>query len=283
MPSSRRRSSGRRLSRGLSRLARRARWRVQARLGAALPTRFGESRATAIVASFGRMRNVAPIVRTLLRCGFVERVVVSNHAPWVRIEDWVRVRDPRLRLSNEPVRRGSGHRWSVARATAAEHFIVVDDDVFVRAPQLEALFGRLLDDPSVPHGLHGARRAPGGAGVPAGAPLRWTQVSRRETDVEVLHKVYLVARARVDEYFRLRAALAGRDPSLPALVDDFGDDLLISATGRGRPRVHDVGSYAECRTAQRSGVAVSSSERFSDARERILRELRGLAERAPAG
>jgi hypothetical protein len=101
-------------------------------------------------------------------------------------------------------------------------------------------------------------------------------VQRREAEVDVLHKAYFVDRARLDEYFRLRRALAARDPALVPLVDELADDLVISATGRGRPRVHDVGGYAECPTAKLNGLAISSLERFAPARVRILRALRAL-------
>ncbi len=63
-----------------------------------------------ILLSFSRMKNMRLIVRGLLNLPFVETVVVSNNNPAVHIEKWIGIKDPRLRLINQPRRTAPGIR-----------------------------------------------------------------------------------------------------------------------------------------------------------------------------
>src|SRR5215831_5624746 len=88
-------------------------------------------KATVIIPTYGaeRVWNVAFTVRAVLRCRFVETLIVSNHTPDMRIEDYVRSHDPRLVMLHQPTRRGCGYQWDVVASRSPEFVISVDDDV----------------------------------------------------------------------------------------------------------------------------------------------------------
>ncbi|MBA4322624.1 MAG: hypothetical protein C0408_07390, partial [Odoribacter sp.] len=52
-------------------------------------------KACAIVLSYARPKNIEWIVRALLLCPFIEKVIVSNNNPDLKIEDWVHIDDDR--------------------------------------------------------------------------------------------------------------------------------------------------------------------------------------------
>ena len=133
-----------------------ARWRARCALGRSVAIA-GPERLTAVLASFARPQNLAAIARSVLACRFVDRVVVSNHHPAVRIREWVRTRDPRVTLLDAERAEPPLHRYVVARSIPAERFLFLDDDLFLAPEQLRLLFLRLIADPAVPHGMFGQR------------------------------------------------------------------------------------------------------------------------------
>ncbi len=105
------------------------RWRCHIAMGRdeQLP---GVPSATAILLSYKRPKNIEPIVRALLRCAFIDKVIVSNNNPAVRIGDWVHLTDPRIRLIDQTRDSPPGLRFAIAFDTPAEHFLCIDDDIF---------------------------------------------------------------------------------------------------------------------------------------------------------
>ncbi|MGH9941657.1 MAG: hypothetical protein ACRD9R_04765 [Pyrinomonadaceae bacterium] len=206
-----------------------------------------------------RMRNVAPLVRCLLKCDFIEKIIVSNNNPRLHIHDWVRLRDGRVTLVNQPVRRGCGYRWIIAGAEGADYFIAIDDDCLLYPAQFAALFRRLVERPEVPHGLAGLRRS--------------RYVQRYEGEVDVLYNVFAVTRAHVAAYLTYVEEIVANEYAPHEAIEFWGDDVIMSQTGAARARVHDVGRLSWCRTAFAPGVALHKEAQFELRRNEVSRAL----------
>jgi len=228
-------------------------WQKNARLSSRVVLERPE-KLCIILLGWKRMHNMEPIVRSLLRADFIERIIVSNNNPEYRISDWITLRDERLRLVDQPVKRAPGLRFELARAEASRYFMSIDDDVFLYPEQVKQLFVAMLERQDAPHGIQGERFV----GTPRNVsrfnvPLRhgWqVAIRRREEQVDVINMVYGFNQDQVEEVYRL-ARRFGTD------VADManGEDILLSLSGRERPWVHDVGVVAECISAAQRGVS----------------------------
>lgn len=207
-----------------------------------------------------RSRNLEPLVRNALRCSFVDRVVVSNHNPSVRLHRWKWTTLPRVSVIEHPIRRGCGHGWMVAHEWPSPYYLVLDDDTLPEPRQLGRLFAKLLADPTVPHGLAGWR-ADGHF------------VERQECDVECLFNVYAVTRQQVERYVSLTETLTNRYDIAPSVIEFYADDIVISHTGERAARSHDLGWVLRCRTSDGEGVAISRDPEFWPHRLRVMRAL----------
>src|SRR5262245_52651730 len=69
---------------------------------------------TVIVLNYKRPHNMQPIVRSILRCSFVNKLIVCNNDPLSRIEEWISASDKRVVLINNPRNRGTIARFEIA-------------------------------------------------------------------------------------------------------------------------------------------------------------------------
>jgi glycosyl transferase family 2 len=244
------------------------RWQRQVRHQGPLPAP-GPQRLTVILLSYRRVRNMEPLVESLLRTDFVGHVVVSNNNPAYRISDWVRLRDERLQLVDQPVRRHAGVRFELARSAPGDYFASIDDDIFLLPSQVEHLFRSLLADSSVPHGLQGESHD--GEHGPE-ETQGWRVNLRGEQRVDSINRVYFFTREHLTELYRL-AGLLGLEVGNMS----NGEDLLLSSCGQARPLVHEVGKVTDCLSACRRGVAISwTHQHFFQERTALLARLRAL-------
>ena len=109
-----------------------------------------------------RLKHMNHQIRNLLKCAFVEQIVISNHNPAFKIEAHVTISDPRLAFVNQAVRRGCGYRWLVADGFSPQYLIVMDDDILLFPWQVEKLFSALVAEPEIPHGFAGMVQQPDG-------------------------------------------------------------------------------------------------------------------------
>ncbi len=217
------------------------------------PPRDGR-RAGAVLLSYRRQPNIDPILRSLLRGSLFERVVMSNNNPQASSRDFVTVSDERLVVIDQLERQGCGLRWHLAQELLADLdvIVVIDDDLFLYPRQLERLVAHALQAPDAPHGVvGGVGRRP---------------VERREAEVEVLWRCYVVTPTHVDRYLDLVAAL---DPTMRDEVEQRGDDIAISLTGDEPPRVHDVGRLLSCATSDDADIAVYLQPEFQATRGQV--------------
>jgi len=209
-----------------------------------------------------RMKNIEPLIRAALKCTFVEKVIVSNNNPQLRIRDWVKITDRRLTMTDQVVRRGAGYQWELIKQEAAHFALAIDNDILLFPRQMASLFAHLAAKPEVPHGLAGET----GLGY----------IQSQETEVNTLFQVYAVTGRHVQRYFDQLKAIERIDQAVADSVEIFGDDLVISALGAGLPLIHNIGLVLRCATANRIGVATFSLADFDAKRAAIQKCLNAI-------
>lgn len=244
------------------------RWQHDARYGPRVSIA-GPEKLTVILLNYQRVRNLEPMVRSLLRCDFVEKILVSNNNPRYRIADWIRLRDERIQLVDQPRRTVSSIRFRIACQEAGPYFLAIDDDVFLYPRQVRRLFEELLARPSSPHGIQGENFL----GETTPGTFRGWQVNLhdQEGQADDINTCYAFTREHALETDRLARCL-GLD-----LVDIYmGSDVILSASGRERPFLHDVGPVLHCLSQHRLGVATWTMRGFFPQRAKMFRSLRAL-------
>jgi glycosyltransferase involved in cell wall biosynthesis len=222
-----------------------------------------DKKVTIIVPSYhaSRARNLQPLVRSTLKCNFVEKIIISNHNPEIKLENWVKINDSRVTLINHSVRRGCGYGWIVAsQEKNADYFIVIDDDMLINPQQLAVLFQQLINQPEIPHGFIG-RRADG------------EYVMSQEIEVEFLYNIYAVTQTHIKNYLEYTQKIIKNGYATPESIEYWADDIVISKTGIGHPRIHKASSIRQCKTTQTSGVATFTENQFDQHRLQVDQAL----------
>ena len=201
-----------------------------------------------------RMEHVNNQIRNLLCCDFVERIVISNHNPLIVMESVVNVKSDRLFVLNQTERHGCGYRWDVARQFSLEHLVVMDDDVLLFPRQLKKLTQFLLDDPNTPHGLAGMVQQKDGS-------FRYFQ--KLDQNVDLICEIYALTGKQLKNYIKLRNHVLN-DPLLEKCIEFSADFVILSRTGKTKPKIHRVGHILRCPTFNREGIAVHRNHEFLD-------------------
>lgn len=257
------------IKRGISRRFNTLKWRHHVRFGPNASID-GPQKATAILLSYKRPFNIQPLARSLLKCAFIEKVIISNQNPQLDLTRWVKITDRRLIMIQQPQRTRSNYRWVMAGQESAPYFIAIDDDLFLYPRQIATLFRHLVRQPRMPHGICGALcPATGIAG-----DYRENFVEHQETAVDILYQAYAVTLAHVKTYFHLKESIRATSPSVDDYLKTIGDDILISHCGEERPQIHEVGDILRCPTSYTPGIAVFREEGFYRRRQEIFRGLR---------
>jgi hypothetical protein len=154
-------------------------------------------------------------------------------------------------------------RFKLAAEMPFEHYLCIDDDVFLSVNQIRRLMRKLEEAPEAAHGVGGMIVA-----VHAEEKLCFS-FTNREGPISVLSEVYAFTRQRAEEAMRLAVTLGyGR-------WEDIGltDDLLLS--GAGPSVVHNFGEVRKCSTRSDERMAVHRREQFdADRRKAYGRLLR---------
>jgi hypothetical protein len=233
-------------------------------------------RVTVIIPSYSleRVRFVEPNVRALLRCDFVERVIVSNHNPATRIGAWVRISNPRLTLVDHAVRHGPGWGWLVASQFNPDYLISIDDDLLVLPHQVAALFCKLVAEPRVPHGR---------AGGLSGQYYQCPATPGHAMEVDELYVVYAVTRAHLRRYRELLTALTTGQYVSNDAIEYRADDIVISRAGDAKPKIHNLGRLVQLPTFDKPGVALHKEPGFEETRLQVRMAIDRLAPRSAGG
>jgi len=200
-----------------------------------------------------RMNHISIQVRNILKCDFVEKVVISNHNPDIKIEDKISFTDKRLMYINQNIRRSCGYRWRIANDLQADYLIVIDDDILPFPSQLKMLFQQQLLAPEVPHGFSGMLHL-------EKDELQYRE--REDIDVHYLCEVYAVTRKQVKNYFIMEKLIGIQDKNLPDTVERLGDFIVISQTAEQNPRIHNAGRLFRNDTFKTPGIANHKDEKF---------------------
>ncbi|MGB3532836.1 MAG: glycosyltransferase [Microcoleaceae cyanobacterium] len=221
-----------------------------------------DKKVTIIVPSYhaSRSRNLQPLIRSVVKCDFVEKIIISNHNPEIRLEDWVKTDDSRVVLINHSVRRGCGYGWIVASQENANYFIVIDDDMLVYPQQLAVLFQQLINQPECPHGFIG-RRADG------------EYITHQEAEVEFLYNIYAVTQTHIQKYIEYTKKMIDNGYASPESIEYWADDIVLSQTGTCHPRIHKLGSLRQCKTTKTQGVATYTESQFDKRRLEVYHAL----------
>ena len=220
-----------------------------------------QNKAVAILASYHieRMKNIEPLVRSILKCDFIKKIILSNHNPNVLIEDWVKIKDDRLNMINQPTRRGPGYCWDLAKKEDSQFFILIDDDFLVSPKQIKILFQRLLDNSDIPHGVTGHNN------------LEYYQ--NIDMEVDILNQIYAITKTHLNKYFEIAEAINAIDHEAYETIEPYAHEIIISKTGKNRPRIHNIGLLTRCPTARKPSVAIHQSEDFRIKRVKVFNAL----------
>lgn len=230
---------------------------------------------TVVLLSHNRPENIEPIVRSALRNVFVDRLIVSNSNPKVRMADWLRVDDPRLEVVEEQTPTQPGHRFVIAQREKGDFFLSIDDDIFLTPRQWAEFFQRLLDSPEVPHGIMGNRFLPGTTSS-NGSPFH--HITETECEVDVLIGAYAFTRVHLNRAFFLAETLH----MLPMSDIRNGEDILLSFSGIRRPRLHDLGHLFCCYSMSLPGIALwKTHPDFWAERAQLFERVRTAREAMP--
>jgi hypothetical protein len=200
-----------------------------------------------------RMTHINNQIRNLLKCDFVEKVIVSNHNPEIKIEERVTINNKRLFCINQNIRRGCGYRWQIAKTISTEFIISIDDDILLFPSQLKELFQHLVREPESPHGFSGFILLGNG-------DLQYRE--RENLVVNYLCEVYAVTKKQVERYFEMERLMAERDRSLVGLLESYHDFIVISQTGSQNPKIHKVGTIFRSETFMTPGVALHKEKQW---------------------
>jgi len=210
-----------------------------------------------------RMKHLDSQIRNILKCSFVDRVIVSNHNPDIRIEQVTTLRDKRVLFINQEKRHGCGYRWEVAAEFDPEYLIVIDDDILLFPFQLAKLFKHLVEEPEIPHGLTGMLHLD---------KDRIEYYERENMDVDYLCEIYAISRQNLRHYRKLERDIT-KDANLSRLVESSMDFMLISQTGSYNPKIHNVGRIFRCPTFNQANIAVHKADGFEENMAEVYRAL----------
>lgn len=234
-------------------------------------------KATVIILSYKRPQNITPIVKHVLCCDFVEKIIVSNNNPDIRIDDYVRIASKKLILFNQNQKTPCRYRWDIAKKYVSKFYIVIDDDVFIFPSQLSTLFSFLIQNPENVHGLFGSTYIEKDK-KEIGKYIRPENVLNKSMQVDTLHQIYAVSRMHVEKYFYFRKMIEKENPIVFSYLDEFGDDILISHTSQKKPSVHNVGFVYECPSSVKAGVAQNAKPEFLIKRQKIKKMVKLIME-----
>lgn len=202
-----------------------------------------------------RMIHIDSVVRNFLSCTFVDKIVITNHNPEIKIQNKVKLRDERLILINQDIQRGSGYRWQVASAINSDYFIVIDDDIFLFPSQLKNLFEHLLSEPLIPHGYAGQLHLNNDT---------FEYREREDAQLDYLCELYAVTKAHVKRFSEIEQCLLEQDKTLYDFVEQFADYIVISQSGAQNPKIHKTDRLLRSDTFKTPGIAAHKGDSFAE-------------------
>lgn len=238
-----------------------SRWEQDLEQFPVLPSTNGD--VTAYVANFHRPQNIALIVRSLLACPSINRIIVSNNNPASHLARWFHPSSDHVTILQHDTAQSCSMRHVHLNAFPSPFYLIIDDDLFLLPNQIEGVLKELRADPSRPHGLFGQQRD--GEGFRMG-------MQRLNQDIDVISRMYAFTAAHHENFFRV-AAEAGMPEGHPDWSLSSFDDVILSFTGTKKPRMHDVGPLVDCPSQGAKSVATWRTNGFFERRDSVYRQL----------
>ena len=214
-----------------------------------------------------RMKIINHQVRNILKCDFVEKVIISNHNPDVQIDEMLKIDDERLAIISQDRKRACGYRWRIAENLNAKYLIVIDDDIFLFPYQLGRLCENLIREPENPHGFSGMVSLGNG---------EFLYREKEDIEVDYLCEVYGVTRDHIGRYFEIESILAKEDSTLLDAIEHLGDFVVISKTGPQNSRIHNVGNLLRSKTFNMPGLANHMDQEFAAVLARVSQAVKNI-------
>lgn len=244
-------------------------WPLAARLFARRPPTTSQGSFVAVILVHQRPANVDLQVRAALHASAVGEVIVSCNNPAVRLEKWLSVSSPRLRVLHE-AGRNQTRRYALALASGADRFVLPDDDVLFSPGALDEFCAYLPPDAEFPIGMAGQRLGASGA---------WESgITAPGDEVDVLNRAYLCTRTHAEAVFRNAARLGWSEEET---FTNPADDVLLSFSGSSAPRLAEL-RHVNCISHTHPGISTFLQRDFHDARAQWVETLRAELDRAPA-
>lgn len=171
-------------------------------------------------------------------------------------------KDLRLTLLDQPRRHGPGFVDQIGASLPGSYFISMDDDVLPHSRQRAKVFECLLAQPDVPHGIAVSR-----GGV---------YVQNRGAEVDELYLPYAVTREHVPRYLKLTWRLLATGEVRQEDVELWSDDIVLSACGKGKLRIHKVGFFLQNKTCFSERIAIHKAADFEARRRKARATLQRL-------
>lgn len=244
-------------------------WPLGLKLLASKPPTSSSGSFAAIILVHKRPANLALQVRAALHAPSIGEVIVSCNNPEVRLDDWIGLTSPRLRLLEE-AGRNQTRRYRIALDSGAERFVLPDDDVLMSSEALDAFCLSLPANPAYPLGIAGQRCSDDGAWESA--------VVGAHEEVDVLNRAYVCTREHAAGVFRNAELLGWNEQEL---YSNPADDLLLSYTGTALPRLVDV-DFVNCISHAHRAISTYRQENFNKLRSGWVAEMRAALDRDPA-
>jgi hypothetical protein len=218
-----------------------------------------------IILNWKRPQNIGRIVRTASEALPDARILVIDQAEGTdRLAGRSDV--PRaLCTIREQANEGAGVRVRLAAEWGFDHYLCIDDDIFLSAGQMQALVERLRAEPDVVHGVAGQ------IVEPRGESFRLVDKVVGEGPVSIVNNVYAFSRARAQAALRLAGEMGYARWSDARRTDD----VLLSCGGPGGAQIHALGRWRVCATRAAEGIAVHRSAGFFEERIDLVRRLIG--------
>ena len=239
-----------------------------------------DKKLTVLLLSYKRIRNMEPIVRSLLRCECIGKIILSNNNPEYRIREWVTQTSDRLVCIDQTEHKGCAERYEIAKEEDVEYFCSIDDDIFLYPQQVTLLFEHLIRNPSVVHGIFGQKILDIDAYDPKEAFVH--SITNTEESVDFLSQVLFFTRDHLRRYHEtIRALYLDTPEGMRSLT--WADDMVLSMSGNESPRCHTIGQYATCTTESTHGIALWVTPGFFHYRRQLCRHLIAFKNGLPPG
>ena len=227
-----------------------------------------QPKATFILLSFARPKNIQRIINSIKQSESFGWIVLSNNQPKVNLIEYLSGDNTGVSIINQKSVMPPIIRMEIARNTDADYFIFIDDDIFLQPRQIDGLLGKLIDDPTRPHGIIGEKHQ-----IVENKLRVQTGFQNTDSEVTVINSVYACTKKHILRFFEIFAKLGyGKPTDLR-----FGDDIILSASGEKSPLIHDLGPIHICATYNHPEIAQWKKTDFNEHRFRL--EMNILRER----